>query len=74
MTINEFIRKLDERRIAYKLHSVRDGAVMVVVNIPGHRWEIEFFEDGTVEAEQFTSSGVVEGTDDLLDSIVERGS
>jgi hypothetical protein len=74
MTLNEFIRRLDGRRIAYRLDSVRDGAVMIEVNIPGHRWEIEFFEDGTVEAEQFTSSGVIEGTEGLLDSIVERGS
>jgi hypothetical protein len=74
VTINEFIRKLDERRIAYKLDSVREGAVMIKVSIPGHRWEVEFFEDGAVEAEQFTSSGVVEGTDATLRAIIETGS
>ena len=26
--------------------------------IPGERWELEFFEDGTVELERFVSAGV----------------
>jgi hypothetical protein len=75
MTVNEFLRRLDERRISYKIDSVREGAVLIEVNIPGHRWEVEFFEDGTAEAERFTSSGgVVEASDALLMSIIEGGS
>ncbi|RUT10098.1 hypothetical protein DSM106972_005930 [Dulcicalothrix desertica PCC 7102] len=29
---------------------------MVMVAIPGQRWEIEFFNDGSIEVERFISS------------------
>ena len=29
---------------------------MVLVAVPGERWEIEFFEDGAIEIERFGSS------------------
>lgn len=30
---------------------------MVNVSVPGARWEVEFLADGSMEAEQFISSG-----------------
>ncbi|WP_216595229.1 hypothetical protein [Cylindrospermum stagnale] len=38
---------------------------MVNVAIPGQRWEVEFFADGSVEVERFISSGEVAGEDVL---------
>lgn len=51
-----FLDELEGRKIYYKLNKVRE-AVMVEVAVPGERWEIEFFEDGTVEIEKFRSTG-----------------
>ncbi len=31
---------------------------MVILAVPGERWEVEFFQDGTVEIERFVSTGV----------------
>jgi hypothetical protein len=56
-----FLGELDARGIARALTSVRD-AVMVRVFIPGERWEVEFFPDGSVEVEVYRSvEGVIGG-------------
>ena len=34
---------------------------MVLLAVPGERWEVEFFADGSVEVEVFVSSGGVQG-------------
>ncbi|MED1205296.1 hypothetical protein [Heyndrickxia acidicola] len=51
----QFLNKLEDRHIYYRLNKVREEAVMVEVAVPGQRWEIEFMEDGTVEIEKFIS-------------------
>jgi len=33
--------------------------MMVSVAVPGERWEIEFFDDGSIQAEQFTTEGEI---------------
>ena len=52
----KFLNDLEDKHIYYKLNKVRDS-IMVEVAIPGERWEIEFFEDGSVEVEKFISQG-----------------
>ena len=52
-----FLNKLEDNSIFYKLNKVRNEAIMVEVAVPGQRWEIEFMEDGTVEVEKFISDG-----------------
>jgi hypothetical protein len=64
-----WIEKLRAAKIPFTLATYRDNAVMLQVSVPGERWEVEFFEDGTVEVERFRSSGKIEGLsalDDLL--------
>jgi hypothetical protein len=51
-----FIDQLNTRNIFHRLNSVRE-AVMVEVAIPGERWEVEFFADGSVDVEIFRSDG-----------------
>lgn len=51
-------RELNAKRIPYQLLIVRDEALMVSVAVPGERWEMEFFEDGHIELEKFSSEGV----------------
>lgn len=52
-----FLNKLDDSNIFYKLDKVRNDAILVEITVPGQRWEIEFMEDGTVEIEKFISDG-----------------
>jgi hypothetical protein len=60
-----FLDELERRKIFFRLERARSEAIMVLVDIPGERWEIEFFADGEVEVETFrsTESGVVGGSE-----------
>lgn len=53
-----FLTELEEINIHYSLKHVRDS-IMVVAHIPEGYWEIEFFEDGTIEVELFGRDGGV---------------
>jgi hypothetical protein len=39
----------------------RPEALMILLAVPGERWEVEFFDDGRLEVEKFVSHGVEEG-------------
>ncbi len=67
-----FLNRLEEAHIAYRLDHVRDS-VMIVVVVPGERWEIEFFEDDHVEVERFTSSGSIEDENALDELLAKYG-
>jgi len=66
--ILEFLAELDRRGVPYSLESSRDDALMVLVAIPGQRWEIEFMRDGEIEVERFTSGGDI-GAEEWLDEL-----
>lgn len=70
-SIFEIIAKLERAKIHFTLARIREESILIVVAVPGERWEIEVMEDGTVETEVFVSNdGVETGTqrlDDLLD-------
>ena len=59
------MQQLEQDKIHYMLASHRDDAIMVQVAVPGERWEIEFFGDGTVEIERFVSNGTICGEEAL---------
>jgi hypothetical protein len=52
-----FLNKLEDSNIFYKLNKVRNEAILVEIAVPGQRWEVEFMEDGTLEIEKFISDG-----------------
>jgi hypothetical protein len=54
----DFCAALDQRKAHYELLVVRPEALMVLLSVPGERWEIEFFADGHIELERFVSQGV----------------
>lgn len=60
-----FLNLLEQEKISYSLAHNRDETMMVNVAIPGQRWEVEFFADGSVEVEKFISSGDIAGEDVL---------
>jgi hypothetical protein len=59
-----FLERLESQNIWYRLEHVR-ASVLVLLSIPGERWEVEFFPDGQVEVERFVSTGKIQGEDAL---------
>ncbi len=57
--LTDFLNRLREAKIHFTLASFRDDTVMVQLAVPGERWEVEFFTDGSVEVERFRSSGEI---------------
>jgi len=60
-----FLSRLDGAKINYRLEHNRDESIMVLVAVPGERWEIEFMLDDTIEVEVFTSDGAIRGEEAL---------
>ncbi|ACC82008.1 hypothetical protein [Nostoc punctiforme] len=56
-----FVNQLEQEKISYTLAHNRDETIMVNVAVAGERWEVEFFEDGSVEVERFISNGEING-------------
>jgi hypothetical protein len=58
-TLNDlinFLNRLEEQKIYYRLNKIRDG-ILVEVVVPGQRWEVEFMDDGSIVIEKFISNG-----------------
>jgi hypothetical protein len=74
----EFLNRLQASKIYYRLEHVRPDTIMVLVTVPGERWEIEFLGDGDTQIEIFYSDkrGVLSGTEakGLLEQLFERHS
>jgi hypothetical protein len=63
------LQQLDRARIHYGLTRVRDDTVMIQAVVPGRRYEIEVFSDGSVEVDIFGSTVNLRGeeaVDELL--------
>ncbi len=63
--LTALLSDLERSGISYDLAHHRDEAIMVKVAVPGQRWEIEFFDDGSVEIERFISDGEIQGAEAL---------
>ena len=66
----ELLGRLREAKIAHRLSQSRDDAIMIEVDVPGERWEIEFVDYGDeihVEIERFRSGGHIEDESALRD-------
>ena len=61
------LRQLDTVKIAYDLRHSRSDAIVVAINVPGERWEVEFLEDGEVVVERFASGGEVSDESALVE-------
>lgn len=61
----DFLDRLELAKINFRLERIREDTIMVRVDVPGERWEVEFYANGKVEIERFSSSieGVVSGED-----------
>jgi len=63
--LTTFLKQLEEARIHYTLACHREDAIIVLVTVPGERWEIEFLGDGSIEVERFLSNGEIRGEEAL---------
>ncbi len=54
----DFLNELEKRKIYYRLGKCCEGYVMVFVDVPGQRWEVEFSDDD-VRIEKFISDGTI---------------
>ena len=61
----DFLCKLEESKIHYTLEHNRDEAIMVLIAVPGERWEVEFFAEGNVEVEVFKSHEGIQDESEL---------
>ena len=57
-----FLTELNKASVHYALYCVRDS-IMVVVPTPSKYWEIEFFEGGEIEVQQFGPASDVNSMD-----------
>jgi hypothetical protein len=69
-TLIEFLERLQQRRIHYRLEHHRPESILVDIAVPGERWEVEFLENGEVEVERFVSDGTIRG-DEQLESLFD---
>ena len=53
----DFLARLEAAHLHYTLSHLRAETIAVEVAVPGERWEVEFFADGAVEVEIFSSVG-----------------
>lgn len=60
----DFLNKLEENHIYYRLNKVRD-AILVEIAVPGARWEVEFLRNGDFEIEKFISEGEIKDFSEL---------
>lgn len=70
------LQRLREAKIAYSLRQSRDEALMIEVNVPGQRWEIEFVDYGDevqIEIERFLSTGQIDD-ESALDELFAKFS
>ena len=63
--LTTFLKQLEEAHIHYTLAYHREDALMVLVTVPGERWEVEFLGDGSIEVERFLSNGEICGEEAL---------
>ncbi len=69
----QFLTDLENRKIHYRLEHNRDDFIMVLVAVPGERWEVEFGENGEVEIEVFKNSSGVFCDEGLLEELLTLG-
>jgi hypothetical protein len=56
----QFCVALNDRRASYRLSVDRPEAVRLTLDVPGGRWEFDFFSDGHIELERYIGQGVVD--------------
>jgi hypothetical protein len=70
----DFLEKLEEHHIFFRLDQCRREAIMVRIDVPGERWEVEFMSDGSIETEVFRSDGEIASGENSFDRLFRKFS
>ena len=65
----DFLDKLEEHHVFFRIDRCRSEAIMVRIDVPGERWEVEFMADGTIETEVFRNGAGIESGESPLDRL-----
>ena len=64
--------RLQQADVNFTAAAYRDDAMSLLVNEPGHYWEIDVLEDGSVDVEVYSSQGLSDDPMGEIDGLVER--
>lgn len=65
----EYLNELSRLGAAYTIEHDNEQAIMVIVSTFSERWEINFWTDGQIGAEQFESKEFLDGEEALKKSL-----
>jgi hypothetical protein len=54
------VERLKQAGIWHETACYREGALSVIIRVPGAYWEVDFLADGDVDVERFVSKGDIE--------------
>ena len=69
---NALRERLQKADLSFTSADYRDDAMSLLVNEPGHYWEIDVLEDGSVDVEVYTSQGLSEDPMGDIDRLIQR--
>ena len=64
--------RLQQADVSFTSAAYRDDAMSLLVNEPGHYYEIDVLEDGSVDVEVYASKGLSDDPMGEIDGLVER--
>ena len=64
--------RLQKADLSFTSAAYRDDAMSLLVNEPGHYWEIDVLEDGSVDVEVYASQGLSEDPMGDIDRLIQR--
>ena len=69
---NGLRERLSAADLSYTSAAYRDDAMSLLVNEPGHYWEIDVLEDGSIDVEVYASQGLSEDPLGDIDRLIQR--
>lgn len=73
-TFNAIRERLQAADLSFTSAAYRDDAMSLLVNEPGHYWEIDVLEDGSVDVEVYSSQGLSDDPLGEIDRLIERNA
>lgn len=71
VVFNALRERLSAADLSYTSAAYRDDAMSLLVNEPGHYWEIDVLEDGSVDVEVYASQGLSEDPLGDIDRLIQ---
>ena len=71
VVFNALRERLSAADVSYTSAAYRDDAMSLLVNEPGHYWEIDVLEDGSVDVEVYASQGLSEDPLGDIDRLIQ---